>query len=55
MNKYDFDGRMAIVTGGAQGIGDSMLLQFFSYKKDEWDRYHQAVTNWEVEEFLRRY
>jgi len=21
VNKYDFDGRMAIVTGGAQGIG----------------------------------
>jgi glutamine synthetase len=36
-------------------LGDSMLLQFFSYKKDEWDRYHQAVTNWEVEEFLRLY
>ena len=36
-------------------LGDSMLLQFFSYKKDEWDRYHQAVTDWEVQEFLRLY
>ena len=24
MNKYDFDGRMAIVTGGAQGIGHAV-------------------------------
>ena len=24
MNKYDFDGRTAIVTGGAQGIGHAV-------------------------------
>ena len=36
-------------------LGESMLNQFFAYKMDEWDRYHQAVTNWEVEEYLRLY
>ena len=36
-------------------LGKSMLHQFFSYKMDEWDRYHQSVTDWEVQEFLRLY
>lgn len=36
-------------------LGESMMKQFFAYKMDEWDRYHQAVTNWEVEEYLRLY
>ncbi len=36
-------------------LGDSMMQQFFAYKMDEWDRYHQAVTEWEVEEYLRLY
>jgi len=38
-----------------EALGESMLNQFFAYKMDEWDRYHQAVTNWEVEEYLRLY
>ena len=36
-------------------LGESMLNQFFAYKMDEWDRYHQAVTDWEVTEYLRLY
>ena len=36
-------------------LGESMLSQFFAYKMDEWDRYHQAVTDWEVTEYLRLY
>lgn len=36
-------------------LGESMMRQFFAYKMDEWDRYHQAVTGWEVEEYLRLY
>ena len=36
-------------------LGESMMKQFFAYKMDEWDRYHQAVTEWEVEEYLRLY
>ena len=26
-----------------------------AYKNDEWERYHQAVTDWEVKEYLRLY
>ena len=26
-----------------------------SYKVDEWERYHQSVTDWEVKEYLRLY
>ncbi len=36
-------------------IGDAMLESFLHYKTDEWERYHQAVTDWEVEEYLRLY
>ncbi|MBC8220597.1 MAG: glutamine synthetase, partial [Proteobacteria bacterium] len=35
--------------------GDTMLNSYLHYKTDEWERYHQAVTDWEVEEYLRLY
>ena len=28
---------------------------YIKYKNDEWERYHQAVTDWEVKEYLRLY
>ena len=34
-------------------LGESMLRSYLHYKTDEWERYHQAVTDWEVEEYLR--
>jgi glutamine synthetase len=36
-------------------LGGAMLESFLHYKTDEWERYHQAVTDWEVEEYLRLY
>ena len=36
-------------------FGDSMMESYLRYKMDEWERYHQAVTDWEVEEYLRLY
>lgn len=36
-------------------LGDVMLDSFLKYKVDEWERYHQAVTDWEVQEYLRLY
>ncbi len=36
-------------------IGEQMHTSFLRYKIDEWERYHQAVTDWEVEEYLRLY
>ena len=36
-------------------LGDVMLDSFLKYKADEWERYHQAVTDWEVQEYLRLY
>mgnify|MGYP001158305501 CR=1 FL=1 len=36
-------------------LGESMLASFLHYKIDEWERYHQAVTDWEVQEYLRLY
>ena len=38
-----------------QTIGEQMHSSFIAYKVDEWERYHQAVTDWEVEEYLRLY
>jgi glutamine synthetase len=34
-------------------LGEGMLRSFLRYKLDEWERYHQTVTDWEVQEYLR--
>ena len=36
-------------------LGDDMMASYLRYKPDEWERYHQAITDWEVEEYLRLY
>jgi glutamine synthetase len=38
-----------------QVLGESMLNSFIAYKTDEWERYHQTTTDWEVQEYLRLY
>jgi glutamine synthetase len=32
-----------------------MMKSYLAYKVDEWERYHQTVTDWEVREYLRLY
>ena len=40
----------------AKGVmGEQMHRSYLAYKVDEWERYHQAVTDWEVQEYLRLY
>ncbi len=36
-------------------MGESMLRSFLAYKIDEWERYHQTTTDWELQEYLRLY
>ena len=36
-------------------LGDDMMNSYITYKFDEWERYHQAITDWEVNEYLRLY
>jgi glutamine synthetase len=36
-------------------MGEAMLRSFLAYKIDEWERYHQTTTDWEVQEYLRLY
>jgi len=36
-------------------MGESMMRSFLAYKIDEWERYHQETTDWEVKEYLRLY
>lgn len=36
-------------------LGPVLLNSFLQYKVDEWERYHQTVTDWEVQEYLRLY
>jgi glutamine synthetase len=38
-----------------QVMGPVMRNSYIAYKVDEWERYHQAVTDWEVQEYLRLY
>jgi glutamine synthetase len=34
-------------------MGPVMHKSYLAYKVDEWERYHQTVTDWEVKEYLR--
>ncbi len=36
-------------------LGEAMLRSFVAYKLDEWERYHQTTTDWELKEYLRLY
>ncbi len=36
-------------------MGPVMMNSYLEYKNDEWERYHQAVTDWEVKEYIRLY
>ena len=36
-------------------MGEAMQKSYLAYKVDEWERYHQTVTDWEVQEYLRLY
>ena len=36
-----------------QVMGKTLLNSILAYKTDEWERYHQTVTDWEVQEYLR--
>jgi len=36
-------------------LGEPLRNSFLQYKFDEWERYHQTVTDWEVTEYLRLY
>ena len=36
-------------------MGKGMRDSYIAYKVDEWERYHQTVTDWEVQEYLRLY
>ena len=39
----------------AEVLGSQMMISWLRYKVDEWERYHQTVTDWEVQEYLRLY
>lgn len=36
-----------------EALGEVMHRSYLAYKVDEWERYHQQVTDWEVREYLR--
>lgn len=36
-------------------LGETMMDSYLKYKVDEWERYHQTTTDWEVQEYLRLY
>jgi len=38
-----------------RAMGRVMRNSYIAYKDDEWERYHQTVTDWEVREYLRLY
>lgn len=36
-------------------IGEGMHASYCAYKQDEWERFSVAITEWEVEEYMRLY
>jgi glutamine synthetase len=34
-------------------FGDSMHRLYTLHKQDEWDRFHETITDWEKREYLR--
>ena len=52
-----FNAIQALKTDGLaeKVMGPVMRNSYIAYKNDEWERYHQAVTDWEVKEYLRLY
>ncbi len=47
--------KLAVSDLAEKVLGPVLLKSFLGYKVDEWERYHQTVTDWEVEEYLRLY
>jgi glutamine synthetase len=36
-------------------LGETMHDSYSRYKHDEWNRYHQHISEWEIGEYLRFY
>ncbi len=36
-------------------VGERMHSSYIAYKRDEWERFSVAITEWEVEEYIRLY
>lgn len=52
-NLMEATARLAADPLMAKVLGPTMLKSYLAYKVDEWERYHQTVTDWEVKEYLR--
>ena len=38
-----------------QVLGSALKQEFITYKRAEWDEYHQTVSQWEIEKYARLY
>ena len=54
-NLYDAVGALQEDELAGRVMGPVMRKSYVAYKVDEWERYSQAVTDWEVKEYLRLY
>ncbi len=55
LNLYEAVNELAKSDFAKDVMGKAMLNSYVQYKLDEWNRYHQTVTDWEVQEYLRLY
>ncbi len=39
----------------ARGRGEDYVDYYARVKRDEWFRYHEQVTDWEIKEYLTRF
>jgi len=38
-----------------QVLGSALKQEFITYKRAEWEEYHQTVSQWEIEKYARLY
>jgi glutamine synthetase len=36
-------------------LGSTLREEFIRYKSEEWRQYHQRVTDWEIDQYARRF
>eukprot|EP01047_Picozoa_sp_COSAG01_P053013 COSAG01_NODE_5639_length_4125_cov_16.441288_2_plen_50_part_00 len=36
-------------------FGEAMHASWLSHKREEWREYHDAISNWEMERYLKMY
>ena len=51
----ELEARRCPARGSRPGRNEDYVDYFIRVKRDEWNRYHEQVTPWEIQEYLTRF